>query len=62
MVIINKENCVGCGGCQFVRMALTCIKDDGVWQFYENPKPEDMKYVENAIAECPASSIIIKNN
>ncbi len=60
MVIIEKQSCIGCGRCQFVRFSLNSIKDDGVWECYEDPRPEDMKFVENAMAECPANAILVK--
>lgn len=60
MIVIDKNRCCACGRCQFVRMALACIKENDDVIAFEDPKESDRQYVEKAVIECPACAIFIK--
>lgn len=60
VIRIDNNRCCGCGHCQFIRTVLPLLRSiDGV-DYYEDPRPEDQKFVENMIAECWASAISIE--
>lgn len=60
VIKIDNNRCCCCGHCQFIRMVLPLVKSiDGV-DYYEDPRPEDEKFVENMVMECWANAISIE--
>ena len=60
MIKINNDLCCGCGHCQFIRFTLPLVKTVGRVDYYEAPRPEDRKFVENIVMECWASAMSIE--
>jgi ferredoxin len=52
MIRIDRNRCVGCGHCEFVRMNLPRTKIEEGVEYYEDPCLEDRQIVENAISDC----------
>lgn len=60
MIKINNDLCCGCGHCQFIRFTLPLVKTVEHVDYYEDPRPEDRKFVENIVMECWASAMSIE--
>lgn len=61
-VIVNKENCIGCGACMALASDVFILGDDGLAQTTENNVLESMdeelkQDVLDAIEGCPTSAI-----
>lgn len=57
MICIHNDRCCCCGHCQFIRFSLPLVKTVGDLEYHEDPRPEDMKFVENIAMECQCSAI-----
>lgn len=61
-VIVNKENCIGCGACMAIASDVFTMDDDGLAKTTENnildEMSEDLKNdVMDALEGCPTSAI-----
>ena len=55
-VVLNRDNCIGCGACEAVYPELFQIDDEGLSTVLENNNIEEDKLTE-AIEGCPTSAI-----
>lgn len=65
-VVVNKENCIGCGACMALASDVFEIGDDGLAQTKEenilDQMNEELKSdVMDAVDGCPTSAIHIEN-
>lgn len=59
MIVIDRNNCAGCGHCGAIRITLECIEDKDGIEVYNEPPESDMDFVERSVAECWAHCIHI---
>lgn len=55
-VVVNRDNCIGCGACEALYPELFQIDDEGLSTVVENDKIEEEKLTE-VIEGCPTSAI-----
>ena len=55
-VVVNRDNCIGCGACEALYPELFQIDDEGLSTVLENENIEEEKLTE-VIEGCPTSAI-----
>ncbi len=55
-VVVNRDNCIGCGACEALYPELFQIDDEGLSTVVENESIDDAKLTE-VIEGCPTSAI-----
>ena len=55
-VVVNRDNCIGCGACEALYPELFQIDDEGLSTVLENENIDDAKLTE-VIEGCPTSAI-----
>jgi len=62
-VIINKENCIGCGSCSAACPDVFGYNDiESVAEVKEDVKFDEFKTcIDEAIAGCPTEAIVVEN-
>ncbi len=61
-VVINRDNCIGCGACEAICPEVFQLDDDGLSTVkcsdFKNIKDED---IQEAVESCPTSAIAKEN-
>ena len=52
MIRIDNDRCCCCGHCQFIRMTLPVVKSVNGVDYFEDPRPEDIPYIQKMVSEC----------
>ncbi len=55
-VVVNRDNCIGCGACEALCPEVFQIDDEGLSTVINNENLEEEKVME-AIEGCPTSAI-----
>ena len=55
-VVVNRDNCIGCGACEALYPELFQIDDEGLSTVIDNENIEEEKLTE-VIEGCPTSAI-----
>ena len=55
-VVVNRDNCIGCGACEALYPEMFQIDDEGLSTVLENENIEEEKLTE-VIEGCPTSAI-----
>jgi ferredoxin len=55
-VVVNRDNCIGCGACEALYPELFQIDDEGLSTVLENENIEEEKLTE-VVEGCPTSAI-----
>ena len=57
-VVVNRDNCIGCGACESIEPSVFQLDDEGISTVIEgsleNADPENL---EEAVNSCPTSAI-----
>ena len=56
-VVVNRDNCIGCGACEALYPELFQIDDEGLSTVIDNENIEEEKLTE-VIEGCPTSAIV----
>ncbi len=57
-IIIEEENCIGCGACTAISENTFALNDEGIaYVIIDNVNPDDETVID-AIESCPTGAII----
>ena len=57
-VMVNKDECIGCGACMGIAEDVFEMDDNGLSQVKVDTVPEDkVEDVKEAVSSCPTSAI-----
>ena len=59
MVVIDRNNCMGCGKCASMIILLPILKESDNVEYYQDPVGGDIEFVENCALECWGHCIYI---
>ena len=55
-VVVNRDNCIGCGACEALYPEMFQIDDEGLSKVLDNENIEEEKLTE-VVEGCPTSAI-----
>lgn len=55
-VVVNRDNCIGCGACEGIYPEVFQIDDEGISTVISNENLDEEKVTE-AVESCPTSAI-----
>ena len=57
-VVINRDNCIGCGACESIEPSVFQLDDEGISTVIEeNVANASEEVLKDAIESCPTSAI-----
>lgn len=57
-VVVNRDNCIGCGACESIEPSVFQLDDEGISAVMQDAlKDADPENIEEAINSCPTSAI-----
>ena len=61
-VVVNRDNCIGCGACEAICPEVFNLDDDGLSTVKcDNFKDIDENSIQEAVESCPTSAISKEN-
>lgn len=57
-VVVNRDNCIGCGACESIEPSVFQLDDEGISVVLEeNVENADTDNINDAVESCPTSAI-----
>jgi len=57
-VVVNRDNCIGCGACESIEPSVFQLDDEGISVVMEDSvKDADPEKIDEAVECCPTSAI-----
>lgn len=57
-VIVNRDNCIGCGACESIEPNVFQLDDEGISKVIEeNVESSNEESINDAIDSCPTAAI-----
>ena len=57
-VVVNRDNCIGCGACESIEPSVFQLDDEGISTvILENIETADDEAINDAVESCPTSAI-----
>lgn len=57
-VVVNRDNCIGCGACESIEPSVFQLDDEGISVVVEeNVANADAENINDAVESCPTSAI-----